>query len=52
MEKIFEQRYSSDSLCDVERDIQECFDFTFNPSMENVDPDKGTFIVTVVWVPD
>lgn len=52
---IFHKVYTSEELCDLERDISEAFDPDFNP--ENIQPiekdehgfHKGSFKVSIVW---
>lgn len=51
---IFHKEYSSESLCDIERDMSECFDSTYNIDMEGIPVDEhgfheGYFEVTVTW---
>lgn len=51
---IFEKEYSSEELCDLSRDIYECFDPQFNPVVNVIPVDeygfhKGSFVVTVRW---
>jgi hypothetical protein len=53
--KIFEKDYDGESLYDVQRDIIECFDQRFNPSVKDIPQDEygfqiGTFKITVEWI--
>ena len=53
----FEQTYSGEELCDIERDVMESFDHNFNPKMNNIPVDeynlhKGTFWVKIEWIPE
>ena len=54
--EIFKQSYSGESLCDVERDVSEAFDSTFNPEAKQIPMDdgmhQGTFTVTITWEED
>lgn len=54
--EIFKQKYSGESLCDVERDVSEAFDGTFNPEVKQIpmedDMHQGTFTVTITWEAD
>ena len=52
--KIFTQKYDSESIVDLDRDITESFDSVFNPIMKEIPKDEygfhiGTFTVTVTW---
>ena len=55
---IFENKYSSEELCDVERDLYECFDGDFNPKVRDIPSDEngfhegGYFKITVEWIED
>lgn len=49
---IFCKKYSAEELCDVDRDISECFDPDFNPKMKGTPEDSGSFVVTVEWRSD
>lgn len=54
---IFERVYDGEGLCDVDRDVVECFCPGFNPLVENIPQDKfgfqcGTFKVTIEWEPE
>lgn len=51
---IFHKEYDSESLCDLSRDIHECFDPRFNEEMKDIPQDKhgfheGTFKVEICW---
>ena len=55
--KLFEKDYSSEELCDLERDISECFDPAFNKKAALIPVDRygfssGTYKVTVEWFSD
>jgi hypothetical protein len=53
--RIFFKEYSSEELCDLERDMSEAFDPRFNPkNITQLETDehgfhKGTFRVSIVW---
>lgn len=54
---IFKETYDGESLYDLGRDIGEAFIEDYNPKMKGIPQDeygfhKGTFVVTVVWIPD
>ena len=57
--QIFNKQYTSEELCDLSRDIHECFDERFNPLVSSIpmDPDcpcftLGTFRVNITWEDD
>ena len=52
--KVFEEYYDGESLYDVDRDIHECLDSTYNKVVDKIPVDEyniqqGTFKVTVLW---
>jgi hypothetical protein len=52
--KLFEGKYSGESLYDVGRDVSEAFDADFNPIVAQIPSDEygfqeGTFKVTIEW---
>lgn len=52
--KIFEKKYDSESLYDLDRDISEAISEDYNPKMSRLPQDehgfhKGTFTVSIVW---
>jgi hypothetical protein len=55
--KILDHEYSSESLCDLARDVYEMLDFPIDPEyklIKNVkDPDflSGTYKVSIVYIP-
>ena len=54
---LHKKDYSGESLSDLERDVNECFDGDFNPPSLEIPKDqygfhKGTFRVTVEWIPE
>lgn len=54
-EMIFDQDYSSEELCDVERDVSEAFDPVFNSAMREIAVDehgfhKGFFRVKIEYI--
>ena len=56
---IFEKEYDGESIVDLSWDISECFDHRFNPAAAEIPEMEdspgfyaGTFVVSVVWVPD
>ncbi len=54
---IFDKEYDAESLYDLGRDIHECFDHRFNPSVKDIPVDEhgfqqGTFVVSVNWIPN
>ena len=57
MKTIFEKEYIAEQLSDVERDISECFNEDYNPEVKYIPIGeygftKGTFKVTVTWIPE
>ena len=57
MIKIFEQSYSGEEICDVDRDIYESLTANFNPVMDQIPCDEhniheGIFKVTITWESD
>lgn len=51
---IFKKSYDAESLCDIERDMSECFDPTYNIDVADIPKDEygfdeGTFEVIVTW---
>lgn len=55
--EIFKQKYSGESIVDVDRDVSEAFQNDFNPAVREVPSDehgfhKGTFTVTITWEAD
>jgi hypothetical protein len=52
------EKYSSEELCDVERDVHECFDEDMNLLIKDLPPADehgfrpGSFVVTVEWEPE
>ncbi len=51
---IFKKTYDAESLCDVERDISECFDPAYNMDMVDIPKDEygfeeGSFEVKITW---
>lgn len=55
--EIFKQEYCDESLCDVNRDISEAFDPSFNNIINAIptNPDgfkPGKFIITITWEDD
>lgn len=53
----FEKTYSSEELCDLDRDVCEAFTEAFNPLMKGVPVDEhgfheGSFKVTIEWLPE
>lgn len=44
---IFQQKYSEDSLCDLESDIMESLDERYNPIMKDIDLEKYSIKVTI-----
>lgn len=57
MKSIFDKLYDGESICDVQRDITECFDERYNPLTSDIPVDEhgfqtGTFRIQVTWVPD
>ena len=56
---IFEQEYSDEDLYDIERDVTEAIDETFNEKLKSVLPERdkhgfvsGTFKVKITYVPE
>lgn len=54
MIEVFKKEYSGESIVDLERDISEALDTTFNPGIDRIPVDdygfpKGTFTVAIVW---
>ena len=54
---LHKKDYSGESLVDLSRDVEECFNGDFNPPALEIPTDqygfhKGTFRVTVEWIPD
>ena len=52
--KIFKKEYCAEQLCDVERDVSECFEPDFNPIVKNIPVGKdgfteGTYTITIEW---
>lgn len=52
--EIFYSEYCGESLVDLERDISECFDPSFNEKAKDIPVDEygfpqGNFKVTVTW---
>lgn len=52
---IFEKKYDGESLCDLQRDVDEAFQEEYNAVMEQVPTDKygfhqGKFTVTIEWI--
>jgi hypothetical protein len=55
--KIFEKTYDGESIADIDRDVSECFDAQYNSVMVNIPTNKdgfhkGSFVVTVEWIPE
>jgi hypothetical protein len=52
--EIFKKEYSIESLCDIERDLIECFDPRFNTQVKGcpMDMEKGKVIITVTYTED
>lgn len=55
--EIFNKTYCAEELADLNRDIYECFDPTFNPIVAPIPKDeygfdKGAFVVRVEWIAD
>lgn len=54
--QIFKRKYCDEELADVERDVSEAFDSTFNPIIETIPLNEGMrvgiFEITVTWTPD
>lgn len=51
---LLDKQYSSEELSDVERDVWECLDPTFNPAIKEIPQDEhgfhqGTFRIQVIW---
>lgn len=51
---VFDKEYDGESLYDLDRDIHECMDSTFNSVIDTIPVDEynlmqGTFKVTVEW---
>lgn len=44
---IFQQKYSEDSLYDLENDIMESLDKRYNPIMKDIDLEKYSIKVTI-----
>ncbi len=56
MKNIFDKLYDGESLCDVERDISECWDERFNERVSGIPIDEhgfqtGTFRIQITWIP-
>lgn len=54
---LFNRVYDGESLCDLERDIVECFDHRFNRLLKYIPQDEhgfqtGYFQVTINWRED
>ena len=54
---ILEKTYDGESIVDINRDVSEMFDEEFDPRIETIPKDKhgfmkGTFVVTVEWIPE
>ena len=49
---IFEQTYSDEELCDLERDVLEAISVDYNPILKKVRSDEGIFKVTITWEPE
>jgi len=56
MMELFKQKYCGEELADVERDVSEALDGTFNPVVKQIPMDddmhQGTFTVTITWEKD
>lgn len=56
MKTIFDKVYDGESLCDVERDVSECFNETYNEAVKEIPVDEygfqtGAFRIQVIWIP-
>ena len=54
---IFEQSYSGEDMCEIDRDVYEALAASFNPVMDQIPCDgynipEGTFKVTITWESD
>lgn len=50
---IFNETYNWESLCDLSRDIQECFDSRYNPLVKDLPGEfKGVIKVTLEYIPE
>ena len=59
MKSIFSKKYDGESIVDLARDINECFDERFNPIVGTLPEMEdspgftgGTFTVSVTWSPE
>lgn len=55
--ELFTREYSSEELCDVERDVYEALSEEYNPFIASIPKDKhgfhrGLFEVSIVWIND
>ena len=51
---VFNKTYTSEELCDLERDMSEAFDPVFNEKFKDIPVDEsgfmpGSFIVNIEW---
>lgn len=50
---LLDKNYSVDDLNDLERDMYEAIDGTYNPEAAEIPDDAaGTFRVQITWTPD
>ena len=54
---IFEQSYSGEEMCDIDRDVYEALAASFNPVTDQIPCDEhniheGIFKVTITWESD
>ena len=52
--EILSKTYDGESMCDIDRDVSECFDHHFNPDVVKIPVDKhgfpkGAFKVVITW---
>lgn len=55
--QLFNREYSSEELCDVERDVSEALSEEYNLFVANIPKDehgfhRGAFEVSIVWIND
>lgn len=54
--ELFNRKYCGEELCDVERDVSDALDSTFNNTLKDIpmedDMHTGTFTVTITWEAD
>lgn len=54
---LHQKDYDGESLHDLGRDVEECFNVDFNPPAMEIPTDeygfhKGTFRITIEWIPE